>query len=374
MATNILFDSSFLLHRNLFSLANNASGRFFDDPQDEALFVKKLIEDINSIVAIFPKSMMGKLIWAKDSRSWRKDLIERISYKGTRVKDETKVNWDEFHRVSNEFAEVITNCGFIVSAEPKAEADDLLYLWSQHFLANGESSIIVTSDRDLNQCVAYDGNEIVCIYNPMFKVRKFTFHKDLHGSNLSKAASDIDGLFTMGEETSAEKIIKISSQYEQDFVDPLQISIVKVFEGDKGDNVPSALQWKKTDSSGNEKTFSFTPRMVEKLMTDIGYSNKVMNDLRFNESFRKKLAKNAIEISNQQLDVDEVSQRILDNITIMYLDRSIIPDEIGLSNTDEPRRQFDLNESKVYDLKPHWTYSSKSDGGGIDSDIFSMMS
>lgn len=374
MATNILFDSSFLLHRNLFSLSNNTSGRFFDDPNDEALFVKKLIEDINSIVAIFPKSMMGKLIWAKDSRSWRKDLIERISYKGTRVKDETKVNWEEFHRISNEFADVIRSCGFIVSSEPKAEADDLLYLWSQHFLENGESSIIVTSDRDLNQCVRYDGNNLVCIYNPMFKVKKFTFHIDTNDVNFSNSSSSIDDLFTMGEETPAEKIIKISSQYEQDFVDPMQISIVKVFEGDKGDNVPSALQWKKTDSSGNEKTFSFTPRMVDKLMAEIGYSSKVMNDLRFNDSFREKLAKNAIVVSNQELNVDEVSQRILDNITIMYLDRSIIPSEIVISNTDEPRRQFDLNESKVYEMKPQWTYSSKSAGGGIDSDIFSMMS
>jgi len=373
MAINILFDSSFLLHRNLFSLANNASGRFFDDPQDEALFVKKLMEDINSIVAIFPKSMMGKLIWAKDSRSWRKDLIERISYKGTRVKDETKVNWEEFHRVSNEFAEVITDCGFIVSSESRAEADDLLYLWSQHFLENGESSIIVTSDRDLNQCVRYTDGEMVCIYNPMFKVRKFTFHRDLDGADLSKNPTDIDDLFSMGEETSAEKLIKISSQYEQEFVDPNQVTIVKIFEGDKGDNVPSALQWKKTDSEGNERTYSFTPRMVEKLMGDIGYTKNTINELRFNDSFRSTISRNAIEISKQPLDPEEVSQRILDNIAIMYLDREIIPDEISLSNTELPRKSFDLTESKVYEMKPQWTYSPKG-GGGIDSDIFSMMS
>lgn len=373
MAINILFDSSFLLHRNLFSLANNSPGRFFDNEQDAPLFVKKLMEDINSIVAIFPKSMMGKLIWAKDSRSWRKDLIERISYKGTRVKDEAKVNWEEFHRVSNEFAEVITECGFIVSSEHRAEADDLLYLWSQHFLENGESSIIVTSDRDLNQCVRYNDGELVCIYNPMFKVRKFTFHQDLNGIDWSNGSTDIDDLFSMGEESSAEKIHKISSQYEQEFVDPIQVSIVKVFEGDKGDNVPSALQWKKTDSEGNERTYSFTPRMVEKLMDGIGYSESVMNDLRFNSSFRASIAKQAIEISKQQLTVDQVTESILDNITLMYLDREIIPDEIQLSNTDQPRRSFDLNESKVYEIKPEWTYSSKKDSG-IDSDIFSMMS
>jgi 5'-3' exonuclease len=373
MAINILFDSSFLLHRNLFSLANNSSGRFFDDPQDEALFVKKLMEDISSIVAIFPKSVMGKLVWAKDSRSWRKDLIERISYKGTRVKDEVKVNWDEFHRVSNEFAEVISQCGFIISSENKAEADDLLYLWSQHFLERGESSIIVTSDRDLNQCVRYNGSEIVCIYNPMFKSRKFTFHHDLDGVDWKNGATDIDDLFSMGEESSAEKIHKISSQYEQEFVDPMKVSIVKVFEGDKGDNVPSALQWKKTDSEGNERTYSFTQRMVEKLMDGIGYGESVMHDLRFNPTFRTSVAKHAIEISKQPLTVEQVTESILDNITIMYLDRTIIPEEIQLSNTEMERTSFDLSESKVYSIRPDWTYSSKKDGG-IDSDIFSMMS
>ncbi len=370
MQINILFDSSFVLHRNLFSLANSFDGRFLDTEQDVSLFVKKVIDDVNSIVAIFPKSSLGKLIWARDARSWRKDLIERISYKGTRVKDETKINWDEFRRVSNEIAEILPECGLIVSFEPEAEADDLIYLWSQHFLENGQSSIIVTSDKDLNQCVRYDGKEMVCTYNPMFNTKRFTFHDSMTDVIWDKKTSGIDDLFSMDEETSAERVFKISQQYEQEFVNPYQVSIEKVFEGDKSDNVPSALQWKK-----GERTYSFTPRMMSRLMEEQGltYDKELIDKLRFKQDFRDVILMQAISITNQEIDIRLASQAVLDNISIMYLDREMIPERIQLSNTDEPKRSFDLRESKVYEMKPEWTYTAVEDDSR-DSDIFSMMS
>lgn len=375
MAINILFDSSFVLHRNLFSLASNANGRFLDTEEDVSLFVKKTIDDLNSIVAIFPKSSMGRLIWARDSRSWRKDLIERISYKGTRVKDETKVNWEEFHRVSNEIAEVLAECGFIVSFEPEAEADDLIYLWSQHLLENGQSSVIVTSDKDLNQCIRYDGKEIVCTYNPMMNTKRFTFHPEIQFAKWEQDRSAIDDLFSANEESSAEKVFKISQQYEQEFVNPYQVSIDKAFQGDKSDNVPSALQWKKGD-----RTYSFTPRMMGILMEGfvqsndgIEYDREFIDRLRHDERFRRWVIMDAIRITGQDVNPDFACQCLLDNISIMYLDREIIPERIQVSNFDEPRRSFDLRDTKVYEMKPEWTYEPGS-SGGMDSDIFSMMS
>lgn len=375
MQINILFDSSFVLHRNLFSLANNQTGRFLDTEQDVSLFIKKVIDDVNSIVAIFPKSSMGRLIWARDARSWRKDLVERISYKGTRIKDETKINWDEFRRVSNELAEILPGCGIIVSFEPEAEADDLIYLWSQHLLKNGQSSVIVTSDKDLNQCVRYDGKEMVCTYNPMFNTKRFTFHEDILKVNWEQENSSIDDLFSMNEESSAEKIFKISQQYEQEFVNPYQVSIEKAFEGDKSDNVPSALQWKKGD-----RTYSFTPRMMGLLMEGFAQSNdgieydkEFIDRLRHDQEFRRWVIMDAIRITGQEINPDFACQCLLDNISIMYLDREMIPERIQISNPGEPKRSFDLRETKVYEMKPEWTYIAAEDDSR-DSDIFSMMS
>lgn len=372
MAVNVLFDSSFILHRNIFSLANNSGKRFLDSDQDVSLFVKKTIDDINSIVSIFPKNMLGKLIWAKDSRSWRKDLIEGVAYKGTRVKDETKVNWDVFRRVTNEFAEVLPECGIIVSSEETAEADDLLYLWSQHFLESEESSVIVTSDRDLNQCIRHENGNIVCTYNPMFNTKRFTFHESLMGYDWSTSSSPIDDLFSAGQESSAERLFKISIQYEQEFINPYKVSIDKIFEGDKSDNVPSALQWKKVDSTGKEKTFSFTPRMMNILMKGMRYDNTFLDKIRFDSDFRRVIAMEAVGISGQPLDSNDVSQAILNNISLMYLDRSVIPSNIQISNLNESRTQFDLRDTKVYEIRPEWTYAPSEDGS-MDSDIFSMM-
>jgi 5'-3' exonuclease len=373
MKINILFDSSFVMHRNLFSLAGGFSHRFFDNSEDAPLFVKKVIDDINSIVAIFPKTMIGRVIWARDSRSWRKDLVERINYKGTRVRDEEKINWDEFKRISNELCDVLPSCGFIVSSEPEAEADDLVYLWSRHLFDSNESSIIVTSDKDLNQCVRYNGKDLVCTYNPMMNTKRFTFHEDMVNIELPSASS-IQDIFSYSEETTAERIFKISQQYEQEFVNPYQVSIEKAFEGDKSDNIPSALQWKK-----GERTYSFTPRMMGILMEGfiqsndgIEYNKEFIDRLRHDEEFRRWVIMDAIRITGQVIDSSFASQCLLENISMMYLDREIIPDRIQVSNINDEKTPFDLRDVKVYEMKPEWKYTGSDDG--IDSDIFSMMS
>jgi 5'-3' exonuclease len=366
MSINILFDSSFVLHRNLFSLSVSSETRFLDSEQDVSLFVRKVIDDLNSIVAIFPKSFMKRLVWARDSRSWRKELIEGVDYKGTRVKDETKINWDEFRRISNELSDVLSECGFIVSSEQTAEADDLLYLWSQHLLNNGESSIIVTSDKDLNQCLRFTPEgHVVCTYNPMNKNKRFTFHHEMENFDWS-SRSDIDDLFSDRDESSAERLFKISQQYEQEFVNPYQVSIEKIFEGDKSDNVPSALQWKKGD-----RTYSFTPRMMGILMEGFSYDEQFLEKIRYKSNFRDAILYEAIAITQQDIDIRTASQSLLNNISLMYLDRSVIPETINVSNFDEPKKVFDLRDTKVYEIKPEWTYTSKDDGS--ISDIFSMM-
>jgi 5'-3' exonuclease len=366
MAINILFDSSFILHRNLFSLANQSGSRFMDTEQDVSLFVKKVIDDINSIVAIFPKGEIRRLVWARDAKSWRKDLIEGISYKGTRIKDEEKVNWEEFRRVSNELSDVLSECGMIVSMEDRAEADDLLYLWSQHLLERGESSVIVTSDKDLNQCLRLSGGEVVCTYNPMFNTKRFTFHESLQNVVLDASSAVVD-LFSDSVESTADKLLKISQQYEQEFVNPYQVSIEKIFEGDKSDNVPSALQWKKGD-----RTYSFTPRMMGILMKGFEYNKEFIDKLRFKQNFRDVILMEAISITNQSLDLSAAHKALLDNVSLMYLDRSIIPESISVSNFDQPMVQFDLRDARVYEMKPEWSYVPEDDGQF--SDIFSMLS
>lgn len=372
MKINLLFDSSYIIHRNLFSLVQSPDGRFLSQEEERSLFIRKLIDDLNSIIAIFPRHSIERVVWAQDSKSWRKDLIEKISYKGTRVKDEEKVDWDSFYKLCDEFADAIKECGFIVSKEPRAEADDLLYLWSSSLLEKGESSIIITSDRDLNQCVRYDGTNIVCIFNPVYKSKKFTFHASISNAAPGQDSSIVD-LFTAREENTAERIMKISSQYEQDFVDPDVVSFTKIFEGDKGDNIPSALQWKKIDKNGAEKIFSFTQKMTDLLSQDFIVDKALIEKIRVDKSFRKKLATVAVSICKQDLDPEYVAERILENTTLMYLDHSVIPTDIIVGNIDSPRVSFDLRDDKIYEMKPEWTYTNNNEKG-VDSDIFSLFS
>jgi len=372
MKINLLFDSSYIIHRNLFSLVQEPNGKFLSKKEEQSLFIRRLIDDLNSIIAIFPRSSLNKIVWAQDSKSWRKDLIEKVSYKGTRVKDEEKVDWDSFYALCNEFSEILKECGFIVSKENRAEADDLLYLWSSHLLESGESSVIITSDRDLNQCVRFDGNNLVSIFNPVFKSKKFTFHSDLYGKTFGDTSA-IDDIFSFGEESAAERLLKISLQYEQEFVDPFKVSFSKIFEGDKGDNVPSALQWKKTDKTGTEKTFSFTQKMTDELLKTHVPDKDLIEKMRTDKEFRDEISKAAILISRQDLPQEEISERIAENITLMYLDHTVIPCDITVSNLDEQKTTLDLRDDKIYEMKPEWTYKNNSDKG-IDSDIFSFLS
>ena len=87
-----------------------------------------------------------------DSRSWRKDFFPEAEYKGNRKQD-SNINWANFSKTTEEFIQLLSKQGVIVSKVGGAEGDDLMYAWNTESLANDKSVIMFTGDRDLVQLV-----------------------------------------------------------------------------------------------------------------------------------------------------------------------------------------------------------------------------
>jgi len=122
------------------------------------MFIRKIATDMSYAIRAFGKP--DRVILTIDSRSWRKDIVvEEADYKGHRVKDDT-IDWDSFYKCMNEFAAHLERRGVIVSREERAEGDDLMYLWADRLYEAGQDAVIITGDKDLTQCVRWDGKKL----------------------------------------------------------------------------------------------------------------------------------------------------------------------------------------------------------------------
>lgn len=128
---------------------------------------KKFHEDINETdfsywKYLFTKSMMTtiklfsprQIIVAMDKSSWRKDVYKEYKANRKISRDASAIDFDKFFAMMEIFfedmKETISNVSFI--RIDKCEADDIIAVISKNITAN---SIIVSTDKDLNQLLQY---------------------------------------------------------------------------------------------------------------------------------------------------------------------------------------------------------------------------
>ena len=165
----LIFDGNYLFYKTLFIFSGYSSGKkLLEDEKDQAMFMRKIATDMSHAIRAFGNP--DRIVFTIDSRSWRKDIeIEDGAYKGTRTRDETAVDWNTFYKCMNEFGEILSKKGIIVSKEERAEGDDLMFLWADRFFQAGEDSVIITGDKDLTQCIRMNDKNFVVVYNPNSK-------------------------------------------------------------------------------------------------------------------------------------------------------------------------------------------------------------
>lgn len=328
---NLIFDFSNMAMRALFtcSYANRGEISTFDTDEECNILIRKITMDMAYIMRMFTPH---KVVIACDSRHpWRNDLYENIeneSYKGTRQKDTTK-NWDNIFSALNEYKEILKNDGFILSEIDTAEADDIATLWKEKFFDNGESVVLVSSDKDWIQLVDFDNalNKFCICFNPIAnnKGKKMlhvtdTFFNWVNSNNIK---TDIFFSNYNPQKDKIKNIKSYDSKIEFDVVRPQQVLLNKIMCGDDGDNVPSFCEYYK-----NGKKVRMTPTKSKKLLESFNISNvrdlcKSANDPEFMTTLNK--------IFKYEFCDFEPNERLMRQRKLVELTSVLFPEKIQIA-------------------------------------------
>lgn len=350
--TNLIFDLNNIAHRSMFIVSGYGKTTFTFDSQSEIdQLIRKMSMDVTHIIRQINPS---RVIFAVDSKSWRTDIKieENEGYKGNRTKS-SFINWNNVYKALDEFTEIVENYGMIVTKIQRAEADDIISLWSYELAINqNQHVIIVSGDEDLRQLIKFNPYDaankkfaFVTVFNPF-----------LQGKNASKKlyvpkyfeewlntveAVDIfnmKGSINVDKE-DFKKIIN-SEKTKLETVDGRLIALRKIFCGDDGDNIPAIYSWL------NEKGVEvrITNSKFEKIYDSIVESPDELMDHYDLLERSDKILEILKKITKQNISFD-IESRLKRQIKLVVLDSIFFPEEIV--ETFEKNKNKELEKIRV---------------------------
>lgn len=348
---NILIDGNYIFHKTFGIFAgygNVDPGKVLKNKSDQAMFIRKISTDLTASLKTLPVG--GRLVFTSDSRSWRKDVeIEDGGYKSGRVKDEN-VDWTVFFDLMQAFGNHLEKMGFIFSKVEGAEGDDLLLYWSQKFNDEGQSCIIISGDKDLHQLARMKGPDVwTAVWNSNSKKNILSVPRGWKENWLNEARTEIS-IFNMGSTISPEKerLKEFIKKIDIEEIDSFPFIFNKILIGDKGDSVPSVWEY---ESSG--KTMRFTPKSAEKIYNfflESKWKDVPMKFLSEDEDFLNWISPLILKIS-KGVDSTEnrkkVKSNFLRNLKLMWLEDSVIPENVSMSCKLETERGIKLERRPI---------------------------
>lgn len=354
----IIVDTWYLAYRCLFISKGfdknkyNEEVKFLDSSDDIITLVNRMVSDLTYSLNTFKG--YKRVICVSDSKSWRKDIIlkTKSQYKSNRKKSDD-VNWENFYSCIEQFLSVMEDNNVIVSNIDRAEGDDLIYLWSEYILnkENPDNVIILSGDGDISQVTDFNDNVFSIVFDTMRKnntlIAKTGFQEWL--SNKKSPEIDIFNVYDIdrlvnkdGVEIVKELTLDCKSPLEIKEVDPSNIIFNKIICGDDGDNIPSIWTWRDKTAEGKTKHTRITNKHYNKLHETLvrRYDSIDINEVISNDTLRNRIRLTLQERSKTSIPLDKFIEKLDINITLVYLNRKIIPTDIVDS--------FDENKEKLY--------------------------
>jgi 5'-3' exonuclease len=346
----LLIDGNYFIHSRLFVLPRPKSGALLGDDNSKGQFIRKLSIDFASEVRKMAP-FVNQIVFAVDSKSWRKDLFPEAQYKGTRTQD-SSVDWTAVYEVYEEFRNILAKKGVIVNQVKGAEADDILFAWSTYLNTQGKNCIIWTGDRDMIQLVDYskatDGYSL-WYYNTKRKLIAFEGFNEVVNSDNSIEISDEDLLFNMdspSHETDRVKgemvewIKKNSIEIEEMNCD--RFVFQKILMGDKSDNIKSVVTYQKAMKTGKMRTFSITDKQAQGILEQyIKEEGEFVIDHMFNKTQVDKIVNLIYRIVGHDTQTS-ILNRFNQNLDLMLLHYNTIPEPIQQEITKVIERDKNL--------------------------------
>jgi 5'-3' exonuclease len=338
---NILLDGNYLYHKTLGIVTGygKREGTVLEDPEQQSIFMRKIVNDLCHILSNFPKN--SRVIFVKDSKSWRKSIpIENGGYKSSRKKDDN-VDWSIFYELFDKFGTILEERGAIYSKCDGAEGDDLVFIWSRFMNSRKENCVIISGDIDLTQLIfppsdtrgwtiqwtSNSKNDVVYVPIDFFKSNKDTDVKKIPSIfDMSDGIID-DDIPYIKKLTDGKSVVEIDSKV---------VSFRKILQGDDGDSVPSV--WEKSNASGKRVRLSDGKydKVIESLKKS-NYSEFLSEDLINDDDYKKYIAGLILRIfgdTDNSENRDKLIKNISRNMSLVWLDKNVIPKEIVLEVID----------------------------------------
>lgn len=325
---NLVLDASGIFYRTLFTVGAFSGGKgekLLDTKKTQGVFMRKLATDFSALVRAIEEP--SRVIVCLDSSSWRKSIaIDEGGYKSDRKKDETTINWKAFFELTEKFASVLAQKGYVISKVPGAEADDLLFFWSKKMNERGENVVLITGDRDLLQVVGKRDNGAWTIaLDPILNRKKISLTQE----TLSFSSGDDESVNLFDPEswsTSNDVLEKIIKNHEINIVNPQKLSAMKVVLGDGGDSVPSVITWR--DKKDPEKIRTMTENNYGKVLAAFPALEKATwKDLQAGK-FLEEIASTIESLKKIEVDRKQMLSNIERNCKLVILSMDTIPSEI----------------------------------------------
>ena len=329
----LIIDGHNFFYRSLWSnFRQGGKTKVLTTQKDRDAYEKKLMLDFCSLIKHL-NPIINDVVFVEDSRSWRKDLLLQQEYKGNRKKIQDDIDKKGFDSVISNFTDTLKSIGVKVSQAERSEGDDLIYAWSEHLFDAGKSSLILSTDRDLNQLVKCVNDVHIIQYGPVNNklwvsegsnkiIQKLNEKQEITQENL------FDEVFVVSIEN--DPFSRFVETTNVEVVDPEKVRFMKIVGGDTSDNIFPVYY-----KSGTETTRAkgLGPKTVEKIYNQFKEKLGCEFDYHiYNQEDTIKLLCNVI-YDVAKINDDEFTRRMLfenikTNTSLVSLTNESIPDDV----------------------------------------------
>lgn len=361
----VCVDGNYIFHKTfgIFSgFGSKNPGDVLSSEAERNMFIKKVITDLCYSLNQIPE--INRIIFCKDSRSWRKDYkITRSVYKESRVKEEG-VDWGSFFRLLEEFSEYLQENGFIYSAYKGAEGDDLIWAWCDYLENKGETVIVISGDKDMHQLVKYTDKSWVGIWNSNSKNNRL-----IVSDNWKKELTEEPTIFDVNPLSGSNdsKMDKLLSACTLEKINTKEYIFKKILMGDKKDDVPGVFPYL-TKNGKNSNIAEGKANKIWDLYQQSDWKDHDMEYLWDNEDFLgwiSGLSLRLISQTDNKENREKFKQFYEENARLVWLNSNSLPKNMveGLKSHvgklfNQDRLPLNINKKEMIENSP-WSNDTK---------------
>jgi 5'-3' exonuclease len=329
----LLIDGNYFLFRSFYVLPKT-SGKSLDTKKEMDIFVRKLAIDFTSEMRKF-RNIVDQVVFTVDSKSWRKDFYPEAEYKANRSED-SNVNWENFHKVSEEFKSILKKKGVILHKVNGAEGDDLVFAWSVNSNLRGKSTIVFSGDKDLIQLVNKNtSTDSFTLWYANANKRLVTYEGFVDW--LKSEDTQVMDIFNMQKSINGDSFLKTQlkqiikeSKLEVEEVNAGDFGFKKVLTGDAGDNVKPVYYYTDINKNGQKRTYGVSEKKAETVLLEFQKKyGKFKVEFLYDESYQKHICNVLIKtMSATRMTYEQIHRNLQDNTSLVILHQKSIPEPI----------------------------------------------